>query len=579
MKIKNTKLISRTFILIFCFVLSQISSAVVTVGLLGDGCDYDNLLDAYIDNDPVVHVTNQINHFDAFTITKTKYFNGGYDDCTDAENNVVSDTKSVWRKSQNGTVVNINADHSEQSIVSISNFEIFGGEDISFAGVGGISVQGNSSVILNNIDIHNNRGDLGGGILIFGSDAQLEMNHSSIRNNIAETAGGGIYCESNSEVLIQNDSVIKNNNSLDDGGGIFAISNCQITISTGDTLDPEFTSLGIIDNTAIKFGGGIYAASDSNINLNGTINHPASVSNNQTLSSSLSASGGGIYASGLGTIVRGTNARIDDNFSPKYGAGVAIDDHAVFIMDRTNEPCWDNDKCSSISNNYTNDNNSGAAAGGFNNAAFVEINRTVISGNRSNYASVFTIGSASTVSMEGNLIVNNTSNSQPFSAELFSLFGQVNNGGTLNFLYNTVSDNNTDNTFKLFGQDSDQNLKVLHSIINGTGDILTTTGNMNHNILWGCLIVHENQSLLGSVFQSLILNPSFLDIQNGDYHLSSNSPAIDFCDDSITPASNNDLNNQPRGIDDKNSQNFLGTYDLGAYEFQNNDLIFQSGFE
>jgi hypothetical protein len=131
----------------------------------------------------------------------------------------------------------------------------------------------------------------------------------------------------------------------------------------------------------------------------------------------------------------------------------------------------------------------------------------------------------------------------------------------------------------LFGQDSQQTLFALHSIIDGTGEILAKTGNINPLATFGCLIVHENQSLEGSIFQALVLNALFVDKANGDYHLSSNSPAIDFCDDSITNGTKNDLNGNSRGIDDENSQNFIGIYDLGAYEYQGNDLIFINGFD
>ncbi|MFK8012808.1 MAG: hypothetical protein AB8B80_12260 [Marinicellaceae bacterium] len=577
---KNIKKRLKVFVLtLTAFVITPSVNAVVTVGNINDGCDYDNLLDAYLDNDPVVHVTTQLNHFDSFVIAKTKYFIGGFETCENAKNNEPGNNKSVWRKSGNETVVKINANQVTKSIISFSNFEIYGGEDVTFAGTGGISIQGNSSVSINNSSIYNNSGDLGGGIQVFGSDVELEINQSEIRNNIAMSAGGGIYCESGATVIIQNESAIKNNISHDNGGGVYAISNCDITLASGDSLSPLMTSQGILGNIATNYGGGIYAASESRITLDGGLDHPASVTNNRVSVSRIPFTGGGIYASDFGTFVSATNARIDSNFTPRFGAGLAIDNQAVFIMNRSDLSCWDNHRCSSLSDNYTDGNDSGAAAGGFNNAAFVQISRTLISGNKANSSAVFSMGSATDVTLEGNVIVKNTSNSQPFSAELFSLFGSTGNGANLSFLYNTVSNNITDNIFKLFGQDSEQSMNVLHSIIDDNGEILATTGNLAHNILWGCLIVHENQSLMGSIFQTFVLNPLLNDIQNDDYRLSSNSPAIDFCDNSITQASYNDFNNQPRGIDDEDSQNFIGIYDLGAYEYQNIDLIFRSRFE
>lgn len=564
------------------FVLTQASfnaSAVITVGLLGDGCDYDTLIDAYNDADPVVHITSQLTYSDVFTILKQKILIGGYDDCTAAENGDIGSNRTIWRRFDDATVVTINANAASQSLVTISNFEIFGGRDVTFSGAGGLKIQGKSSVLISNSDIHNNSGDLGGGISIFGTNASVVLTNSKIRNNTAQTAGAGIYCESSASVTIQNQSAISDNVSDGTGGGIHALSECQITLNSGDTLGTFQMQEGIFANVAETFGGGIYAKTGADVFLTGDLTHPASVSFNVTNTAGITESGGGIYATGAGTSVIATNARIDLNFTQQFGAGVVFEDFATFSMNRLDGACWDNDKCSSLSDNFTSHASSGAAAGSFDNAATAQISQTYIARNKANGSSVFSIGNAAYLRMEGNLLTANTSNTQALSGELISLYGAAATGANLDFFYNTVKSNNSSAVFKLFGNDSQQTISVKSSIINNPFNIVTTTGAMSHMGTFDCLIVNDMSSLFGNVSQISTADPAFVDELNGDYHLSSNSAAIDFCDELFVQSMHNDLNGKQRGVDDVNTMDFNGVYDLGAYEYQSNDVIFSNGFE
>ncbi len=71
---------------VLCLSIHNKSFAIVTVGLLTDGCDYQSLQEAYESNDPIVHATSQIAQAQSFTISKSKIFIGGYDDCESAKN-------------------------------------------------------------------------------------------------------------------------------------------------------------------------------------------------------------------------------------------------------------------------------------------------------------------------------------------------------------------------------------------------------------------------------------------------------------------------------------------------------------
>ncbi|MFK8013277.1 MAG: hypothetical protein AB8B80_14655, partial [Marinicellaceae bacterium] len=179
---------------VLCLSIHNKSFAIVTVGLLTDGCDYQSLQEAYESNDPIVHATSQIAHAQTFTISKSKIFIGGYDDCETAKNGQPGPDKTIWFKplASPSTVVTINANEVNQSVVTFSNFDIKNGRDDSLGGAGDMRIQGNTSVTVFNSIIRGNTGDYGGGISIYGENAKLTLNSSEISQNTAITAGAGI---------------------------------------------------------------------------------------------------------------------------------------------------------------------------------------------------------------------------------------------------------------------------------------------------------------------------------------------------------------------------------------------------
>ncbi|MFK8011002.1 MAG: hypothetical protein AB8B80_03110, partial [Marinicellaceae bacterium] len=148
------------------------------------------------------------------------------------------------------------------------------------------------------------------------------------------------------------------------------------------------------------------------------------------------------------------------------------------------------------------------------------------------------------------------------------------------FYYNTVSDNTSDYLFKL-NNDSQQSLSINQSIIAGQSGVLLMPVSMNHTVGVDCAIVNENASLnsLGDLTTVVVGNPNFLDPQSLNYQLASHSPAIDYCDESLVQSLYQDIEGNQRGIEDPNVDNYLGVYDLGAFEYQSNDHIFKSSFE
>jgi len=541
------------------------SHAFVTVGQ-GVDCDYDNLEEAYLSADPFVRVTSESAFDDVFTITKAKWFTGGYDTCADAENGVIGNNKTKWRRLNGGTVVDIDANQAAQSIVVIDQFEIFGGENLTVGEVGGIKVSGKSSLLLSNSEVYDNVGIDGGGLQVSGSDAVVILTDVNIRNNIANVYGGGIFCTDQATVSILGDSSINNNSADLAGGGIYATEQCDVTSNSGDTLAALQSTTGIRSNEA-DFGGGVYLSDGATMQLEGNDEHPASVIFNIA-----DGDGGGIYLEGQGTKLTGVNARIDLNVAQEYGAGFAVYDFAVVKLSRLNTPCWDDVSCSSLSHNILMAADGKGGAADIYDAAVANISQTYISNNKANLAALFNVDSASYLRLEGNLIVDNRHWNDDTDTTLMRMVGEA---AGLDFFYNTLADN-TSNSVVFLDSDSQHWLSIHNSIIQHQ-TTLDQNQNTNNLIEVDCVFLSEENSLTGNIGAVLLSDPGL--VGNGDYSLSSNSDAIDLCDEqTFVGSSYNDIMGNARGFDDPQVNNFLGPYDAGAFEY-NNDVIFTNGFE
>lgn len=557
--------------------ISTAGSAFVTVGTTAS-CDYDNLLDAYNDVDPNVRVTTEV-EFNLETISKTQFFKGGYINCTYAMADVQTSGLSQWTRSGFGTVIDISGSNI---IVTMDQFEIYGGLTLADSAAGGISVSGNVGFILSDSIVRDNTGHQGGGIRLSGSDARVTISSTRVYDNSATTDGGGIFCDDGARFAMIGDSNLKNNTAVDFGGGIFADTNCQASSLSGAVDGLEFLEYGIIGNQANK-GGGVYLSGGADMTLTGNTSHPANIVANKSIVNSLllAAGGGGVYVTGDGSSFTGTNARIDYNLAKNTGAGFAVLDSASFTMKRDNAPCWDNDECSSVSFNDTTENAGNSAAGFISNHASVIIAQTHINRNRANNAAVFTIENVSTLHLEGSLIINNGPFNQVGASELFTIRGPSSFISALDFFYNTIGTNNTYSHFLLDGTDAQQFVKIYNSLIRNQGDIITTVGAVDPVLQVGCNYVHETASF--SVAQIMIdtiaLNPGFVDAANNDYHVVFGSFSKDLCDESTIQSNHKGLNGNTRGYDDPSMGNLRGPFDAGAYEQVDGDIIFKNGFE
>lgn len=566
MKTKTT-----IFLLLIC---SAPAMAFVTVGT-DPACDFDNLEDAYNDSDNFVRVTSQIAFTDEFTITKSKWFTGGYDDCSDADQGIIGNNKSKWRRLTPGSVVSINGNQPTQAIVVFSGFEFFGGNTELVRG-GGIDVVGNVSLLIGQSEIYDNQSDGGGGIYILGEDATVTLTDVIIRDNLSTSFGGGIYCSDGSSVSVLGASAIHHNEATTSGGGIFAALNCEITFKSGDTLPALSAEKGIYANRALQ-GGGVYLQSGAQMDLHGTAEHPASIIFNTSTLDDGNEGGGGFFITDQNTRLDAENARIDLNIAKNYGAGGVVLEQAVFTMKRADGSCWSNDYCSSLSYNIL----TGAAGVGgaldVYDAGIAQISQTLIQYNRANHVAVLDASQVSYVRMEGNVIVNNSHWNDDAITTLFYLNGSAGNGGNLDFFYNTLTHNEANYVFQMSAP-AQHHLSVHNAIIDHP---LTQfdNGNSNNIVEYDCVFLNENGSLTGNIGIINNNDPLLADPDNGDFRLQSNSPAIDYCDEqTFGGAFYADMVGFDRGDDSPAHPNFLGSYDAGAFEY-NHDVIFANSFD
>ena len=177
---------------------------------------------------------------------------------------------------------------------------------------GGIFTEASGILNIDTSTIISNRAEgasgSGGGIFNRGD---LTLTGSEVRQNSAIDQGGGIYNDSISLMNIEN-STIADNVSGNEGGGLYSLSDMYMVMSS------------ITGNSAADSGGGIF-----NNGGTVTITDNSVISTNRTTSNS----GGGILNSVSGTLSL-TSSSIDGNEAANYGGGIA-NGGALTIRDST----------------------------------------------------------------------------------------------------------------------------------------------------------------------------------------------------------------------------------------------------
>ena len=158
--------------------------------------------------------------------------------------------------------------------------------------------------------------------------------------------------------------------------------------------------------------------------------------------------------------------------------------------------------------------------------------------------------------------------------------------GNLELAHSTVADNTLSTSDAMFLGVNNADLKVNNSIIQGDGQQVFegfTSSGTNLDLTFKCNVMHEAASLgtSGDISDNTITaSPGFIDGMAQDYRLSAGSVAIDKCDEyDTTQFTQVDFEGDATGVDDPYKLDVLGTYDAGADESYQWDIIFQDAFE
>ncbi|MCF6288956.1 MAG: hypothetical protein L3J53_06960 [Proteobacteria bacterium] len=478
----------------------------------------------------------------------------------------------------------------------IENINMINGDFIIGGGI--LSDRADVALLLDNVDIRNNTATAGAGIAIVGGDTDLLMRETLVLGNVADF-GGGIYCRGGaSSVNVANHSGIIANTANGtpsfpdpDGQGAGAyIDGCYFAIFTGSPNSGSF--IGMSRNISEGAGGAIYAK-DAIIRLHGhqhcgsqgclgdNIN-PVSFHSNSSSSS-------------FGTaVLHAINSDVKMNAISIVGnAGWSLIRiiESELVIERFTQPCWSNSDCNLI------ENNSGTVIADFTNGG-QDINISSVN-IRGNSGRVFDISARSSrsVRVEGSMITDNNS-----LDHLLRFEGPVD----VDFIHTTIADNQVSGSifrtdFWLgFSEPGPTVLDIHSSIISNPGHdvysfnesdfsngdkmlitVSATMVNETNSISASSTLINDAANIGGGTLLSTA-NPLFVDRNNGNYHLSANSPAIDyFHTPSRATVLYPDIDFQTRGVDDPDTSGaFLFYYDLGADEYIFlGEEIFNNGFE
>ncbi len=523
-------------------------------------CDHSTLqaaLDASKANGPGVdliwisknHSDTQIN---ALIEDQSVTIVGGFDDCqaTAASGHTVLDGSGGALAS----VIRILTTTADQpQFINLEHLTIKGGEDSGSGG--GIDIAEAAQVRLTDVHVSENHSTHGGGIALHGSNSRLILAQNTlINNNTASGDGGGIHCSGG--IVFFNEGLIILN-SAGRGGGAMVTGDCLFQQLAGGI------NAGTILNQATLAGGGI-AVENGQAILLGSANRTALVSLNSA----------GFFGGGLALIQQATvsasHAHITQNEAASAGGGVYVGSNQnAFNMQQMNAIFCPDGHCSSLS-----DNHAGDSGGGIYNAGLSFIRQTLMQNNSSEDSGV---GSAATAAagqliLEGDVITGNHGGQHVLSGG---------GGGHLTVAHVSVADNAVNESLialQLNGQPA-ASFNLLSSLLADDAATPILSQSSNTPLTLDCLLVHESTTLPGAT-RTQVGPPGFVDPASNNYHLSEDSLAIDFCDDSqYVPL--NDVDNQTRGWDHPTAPNNMPghVFDLGADEWRRPDLIYLSGFE
>ena len=586
--------------------------AQVTVGFDAT-CDYDEsvsigqIQQAIDDGETEIRLTNEQAFTTQVNILNSVIIKGGYDSCTMADAGTQSSTKTLFDgTSLNKSLFLIYSDFNH-IIVSIDNLELknssggtgSGNPNIGTNFAGGITIFKSSGEFnLTDMKIHNNRDNsFHGGIAItnnfiesVNTNLTLNIVDSMITNN-SSGYGAGIACFSkgSATINISGDSGISYNFAQNNGGsgGGLLLDHCNLNMSSG-TSTPDIIAYGIHGNKANGNGGGIRAYNGSQIYLIGSALNPVNVTSNFADFDNISyGDGGGINIGYTDVAITpaqvnlfAENVIIADNTSNQDGGGIYLEWGVHAEIKSTIKGCEYSEFCSLISGNKAQ--NGGAF--GIDRASTVILTGVEIKNNRTkgsgSIANLYNDDN-SLLEIEASLIHHNGGSDHSVYADAYGIRNSFGNN-KVSIAYSTMVDNEIQyaSIAPLDGSGAQGDIVLIGSIIDDSGiNALNFPVNAPSSDI-NCVILGDATwaNMYPTVTHVIETTPQFVDRAAGNYHLdTSNSMAIDQCENSLYTITATDMDGETRGFDLDDYSNNPGSNDIGVDEA--NDLIFKSSFD
>ncbi|WP_376692428.1 right-handed parallel beta-helix repeat-containing protein [Wenzhouxiangella sp. EGI_FJ10409] len=495
---------------------------------------------------------------------------GGYPDCSSSQ----PSGQSILDGNNSATVLTLLSQNDSTSI-ELENLIIRNGSGSGLAG--GLDIRGGLVVILRNVSIRSSAtASNGGGMRVAHSTdtsgaVVLMLDQSSIGQNSATDNGGGMACIGDGgaqHIVIFDSGLIGNNDAGENGGGVYA-SNCAFVSLAGGFLQ------GIVGNSATR-GGGLYGTNNSQMTLDGTA--PGFITPGDPFSSANLI--GNDANMGISAVyITGSDSRfraVDSDIAQHDGFVILAEDGAEVVIERG--PDTDCRRYES------------------------SLSPAPCSRLRDNTGRLIRVEGESTSVRITQTFVQHYTPQSSFVIPVFELDGfDVQTGQHTMELEGVVMDVNL-NGQPLFWTSGNSEVNMAWSTINGTSNdrpddvprfpvfFGASTTNVRSSLIWipdtelassnspldlDCTIASELDSVSQST-RSVVADPMFLDPENGDFHLHPDSPAVDFCDDSVSQPQYADMDNETRGI--PNSAAGVSTpFDIGADEML--DRIFADRFQ
>lgn len=536
------------FSLIFSFMVNSYDSKAgggfATVGA-GLDCDFNNIQTAVNSFPSEIRIAMSGSPYNSsLVIDQDVILAGGYLTCADAENDIKTDgLKPVI----SGTTSSDDA----ITLVTPAFPSVFEFNDIVVSdSANGFSINAEGEVNLNAVEVSNNEFGINQ-IPVLSNDISINITDSIISSN----GIGGVKCDGSATDLELVNSNVINNTLASDNSAIQILNECQLNMSDST----------VANNSSRLDGGGMSVIGSSQVKLTNV------KFENNTADSDSNGSGEG------GALFAAANADITA-IATCFVGNSAFNGGAIALRN-TN---MDADKLPDAKGCHTYSGNTATNRGGafyIYDISSLKVSQALVKENRADNGVVAVVGLHGYINLTNSLVVENGDSGSGFFNDNdlieIGIDSPVDIGGTIELNYSTVANNHHQGV--VLKSDFQGISTIISSIIYEDGNVYDNVDGFSSSE-FECVIVNESNSF-PSDNTVTVDDPLFLNVSSGNYHLSSDSPAIDYCHEAVPLQTvSNDSDNDERMIDDLGTVDFLGTFDIGFDEYVH-ERIFRNSFE